>query len=245
MSKSKEKVGAAKVIADAAKLDIEFDITTAHTLITGMAERDATGKCAKTGKDEFSLRFCAFALDTLEVNLETGIPRDTIVKGFCAELDAMRPMLAAEGNPYVDMPEVKQGEETRYVWKSHGNNVKSIAKGVCEFAGLTHDAQPAIIDVREAESFTAIKKSVEQARRFGEDADKRILREAKDALREACANLISEAIKSDDAELIAELALEVEVRTDEWKADVAAQDALELEADADTETEAEAEAEAA
>jgi hypothetical protein len=129
-------------------------------------------------------------------------------------------MLAAEGNPYVDMPEVKQGEETRYVWKSHGNNVKSIAKGVCEFAGLTHDDQPAIIDVREAESFTAIKKSVEQARRFGEDADKRILREAKDALREACANLISEAIKSDDAELIAELALEVEVRTDEWKADV-------------------------
>ena len=64
--------------------------------------------------------------------------------------------------------------------------------------------------VGEAESFTEVKQAVEVARRFGEDAAVADLREAKQRLRDACKELVSAVIKSDDIELISFQAESVE-----------------------------------
>jgi len=242
------QANASKEVQAASQLDIAFDLPVAHDLLTAMDSAVSDGNTAKQDKEEASVSFCQFALSTYEQNSadtdeRSGIPRDGIVKGFTAELDAMRPMLAAEGNSFVvaTVPEDGKGD-TKYSWKGHGNNVKSIAKGVIEFTGVLHTDEdgneyPAIISAMDAESFTEIKKSVEAARAFGEDESKRLLREAKEALRESCKTLIAEVIKSEDHELIREESEVIDQLLVDWLADLEAQDALDREAKGESEQE--------
>ena len=67
--------------------------------------------------------------------------------------------------------------------------MKSIAKGVTEFYLIDHDDSPAIIDTADAESFTAIKQSVQIARQWGEDDADRDLRLAKEVYRDVEASI--------------------------------------------------------
>jgi hypothetical protein len=242
------QANASKEVQAAAEISIDFDITTAHSLLSDMDSAVSDGNTAKEAKENASVDYCQFALSTYTQNAadtdeRSGLPRDAIVKGFTAEMDAMRPMLAAEGNSFVvaTVPEDGKGD-TKYSWKGHGNNVKSIAKGVIEFTGIMHTDEdgneyPAIINPMDAESFTEIKKSVEAARAYGEDENKRLLREAKEALRESCKLLIAECIKSDDHELIREESEVVDQLLVDWVADLEAQAALDREAQSKSEGE--------
>ena len=239
--------GVSSAIQAANEQAIEFNSVVAHALLTRMADTDNAGKAAKLDRDKASLEFCQLGLETVITNhVDGNIPRDTVVKGFGLSLDAMRAMLFNEGNSFVTAKEGADGADTTYAWKGHGNNVKSIAKGVIEFAGVKHQDDDgeeidAIIDVSAAESFRSVKMSVESARRYGEDAEIAELREAKELLREVCASLISEVIKSDDVELIIAEADKVSGQLADWNGDVAAQDALSAEAEGDTEGEGQAE----
>lgn len=226
MSKT-TKAKANKTVQAASDMAIEFDRKTAHTLLNAMASADTDGKSAKDSRDNASLEFCRFAATVVGAN--KSINRETVTEGFCKHLDAMRPMLAGESNPFVDVIEA-DGKDTRYVWKGHGNNVKSIARGVTEFLGVVHkDSEggeyDALIDLNTAESFTDVKKSVEAARRYGESDDAIMLREAKEELRAQCALLITEVIKSDDYELINEQALIVAQSLEDWNTALAEQTA--------------------
>lgn len=226
MSKT-TKAKANKGTQAASDMAIDFDRKIAHTLLNAMAGADTDGKDAKDARDNASLEFCRFAAATVMAN--ESINRDTVTEGFCKHLDAMRPMLADESNPFVEVI-TADGKDARFVWKGHGNNVKSIARGVTEFLGVVHkDSEgqdyPALIDLDTAESFTDVKKSVEAARRYGESEDAVLLRESKEALRAACAELITEVIKSDDYELINEQALIVAQSLEDWNTALAEQTA--------------------
>jgi hypothetical protein len=61
---------------------------------------------------------------------------------------------------------------------------------------------PALPVIADAESFTAVKKAVESARRYGESAEKRGLREAKDAWRDMLKTYGKIVTETNDAELI-------------------------------------------
>ena len=235
MSKSKGKAvsaNASKGVQAANVTDISFDTLAAHGILTTMAEAVGSGEEAKQAKENASLAFCIFAVTTMATN--EGRDRGTITEGFTKGLDAMRQMLAAEGNRFVEIKDNGKDKEPTYSWKGHGNNVKSIAKGVTEFFGVDHTDEdgaeiPAMIDPRDAESFTEVKKSVEAARQYGEDEDKRLLREAKDALRESAKLYVSEVIKSTDIGLITDARLELEHLLSDWLADCEAQEALDTE----------------
>jgi hypothetical protein len=228
MSKSTQ-AGTSKAIADANAEAIDFDRVVAHALFADMSVGDKASKQAKADKDAASLEFCRFAASTYAVNSENDIPRDTITAGFVKHLDAMRPVLAAEGNVLVETVESKDGKgDTTFKWRGHGNNVKSIAKGVTEFIG---HADYDLIDLAEAESFTAVKKSVEANRRMNESEEARLLREAKEFLREVTAELVSTVIKSDDAELIFEQAELVGEQLNSWNDALARQNEIEAAAE--------------
>ena len=219
MSKTtKASAGPTKSQDKANQAAITFDRKIAGKLLRAMASADTDGKSAKDSRDNASLDFCRFAASVVVAN--DGINRETVTEGFCAHLDNMRPMLATEDNPFVEII-TAEGKDPRYVWKGHGNNVKSIARGVTEFLAIIHKDEegqeyPALCNLDEAKSFTEVKKSVEAARRYGEKDDARLLREAKDALRVSCAALITEVIKSDDFELIQEQALLVDQNLEDW-----------------------------
>ena len=229
--------GPAEAIAAAVKTAIDFDSVLAHSLLTRMADSTDDGKTAKADRENASLEFVQFAAVTLAVNFEAGIPRATITDGFVKHLDAMRPTLLAEGNTFVESTTNEKTGDITLAWKGHGNNVKSIAKGVCEFAisDDDDDSTPDFMIVGEAESFTEVKQAVEVARRFGEDQAVADLREAKQRLRDACKELVSAVIKSDDIELISFQAESVEEMLEVWNQDLATVAEIEAIAlDADT-----------
>ncbi len=186
---TKDKGGAADLKAQraAAITAVEFQTNTASDLLRAMAAATGDANTAKASKEEASILYCQFAADTVRNELEReGGCRDraVITEGFCKHMDALRSMLAAEGSPLVDV-KTEDGKDTRYSWKGHGANVKSIAKGVTEYVDIEVEAdQPELIDVHEAESFTDIKKSVQVCRQADEDDEARELREAKEAYRE-------------------------------------------------------------
>ena len=183
MSKSKQSADL-KAQREAAIEAVEFETLAFHTVLSDLAVAKSDQDGAAASKDELSVTFCQMAADMVQANFDAGTDcRDTITRGFTKHLDALMPTLAAEGSPLVTV-KAEDGKDTRYSWKGHGANVKSIAKGVTEFYAVEHDDAPAIINVEEAESFTAIKQSVQTARQWGEDDEAKALREAKEAYRE-------------------------------------------------------------
>ena len=183
---------------------IDFNAVQARALLNAMTAAKSDGDASATAKDEASIAFCQLAGETVSVNLTAGVTcRDTITRGFCKHMDALMPSLAAEGSPFVTVT-VAEGKDTRYSWKGHGANVKSIAKGVTEFYGVQHDDEDAIIDVAAAESFTAIKQSVQIARQWGESDADRELREAKELYRNTEAKIRKIVLGMDTAEQILE-----------------------------------------
>jgi len=221
----KVKVETSRDVMEANAEAIEFNSVRAHEIFVAMASSDTGLKSSKAARDNASLDLCKFAKATVDANSAIS-DRATIVRGFVKNLDAMRPMLAAEGSPFVEVKATEK--ETRYTWKGHGANVKSIAKGVAEYAYLDIDNAPAIVDVDSAESFTVVKKSVEAARRSDETDDARALRVAKDALRETLKEIQSFMLESDDKDLIEIATLELAEWLIKQKVARAEQDALDV-----------------
>ena len=218
------------VINAAAKLAIEFDRSEAERILTAMAEAQTNGESSKAERDNLSLEFCMLAITTREAN--ASIERDTVAKGFSAELDILLPRMAVQGSPFVEVSTDKDGNP-RYAWKGHGANVKSIAKGCAEFYQVVHTDDDgnefdALIDVSDAESFTAVKKSVEAARRYSNESDEqRELREVKEQFRDAIKTYASLVIGENDAELISLASIAVDDLADTFADDLAAQTAIE------------------
>jgi len=220
MSTSKDKGGAADLKAQraAAVLAVDFKANEAADLLRAMSQANTDSNTAKADKEEASIAFCIFAANmvTDELTRENGCrDRGVISDGFCKHMDTLRPMLAAEGSILVDV-KIEDGKDTRYSWKGHGANVKTIARGVTEFHGLDNvdTGEPMIVDPAQAESFTEIKKSVQVARQSGEDAATRELREAKEAYRETEATIrglvLGQKTAAQVIELTAELLVAVE-----------------------------------
>ena len=234
---------------------IQFDTATAADLFRRMSSGDTDSKAGKADKDNASLEFCQFAQSVVDVNtrnedgspLDSPIPRAVITEGFTKHVDSMRAMLAAEGNQFVTTVET-EGKDTVYKWKGHGNNVKSIAKGVTEYYDVLHLVETTVTDedgnetteINEvdaiiapsvADSFTVIKKAVEAARRYGEEDSASILRASKEALRDVCALLISLVIKSDDSTLIDVEAELVQLQVNDWNDSLIKQAELQAKAD--------------
>lgn len=237
MSKSKQSADL-KAQRAAAIEAVEFETLAFHTVLSDLAVAKSDQDGAAASKDELSVTFCQMAADMVQANFDAGTDcRDTITRGFTKHLDALMPTLAAEGSPLVNV-KAEDGKDTRYSWKGHGANVKSIAKGVTEFYAVDHDGAPAIINVDEAESFTAIKQSVQTARQWGEDDEAKALREAKEAYREIEATIRGEVLGRTTAH-------EVMLAVDTLRA--VAEDILLIspELDMDTDADADAIAEAA
>jgi len=204
----------------------------AHQLLTAMGKRDDESKNAKEMRDAASMAFCLFAESVAEVNDASEIPRDTIVMGFTKHLDSLRPILSKEGSPFVEATEATDTKPAGYKWKGYGNNVKSIAKGVVEFTGTVvgtdeeTDEEIMFPEVSDCDSYRKVREAVEAARRGEESEDARLLREAKEAFREACKVLQAALFASKDAELIELRTLDVETITETVNQEAAEQKAI-------------------
>jgi len=221
MSTSKDKGGAADLKAQraAAVTAVEFQTNEAADLLRDMATANSDSNTAKQDKDEASVKFCIFAAEmvTNELTREGGCrDRAVVSDGFCKHMDTLRPMLAAEGSILVDV-KTEDGKDTRYSWKGHGANVKTIARGVTEFHGLENtEGQPMIVDPSTAESFTEIKKSVQVARQSDEDDATRELREAKEGYRELESIIRGIALGQKTAAEVNAVAEDMQDLLDDW-----------------------------
>ena len=207
----KEKGGGADLKAQraAAVLAVDFQTNSATKLLRAMAVAADEGSTAKASKEEASILFCQFAADMVRTELDRdggANDRAVITEGFCKHLDTLRPMLAAEGSPLVDV-KTEDGKDTRYSWKGHGANVKSIAKGVTEFVDVEGEVE--LIDVFNADSFSDIKRSVQVCRQADEDEAARELREAKEAYREVEATIRKMVLGRKTADEVIELTTEL------------------------------------
>ena len=177
---NQDKGGAAdqKAMRAASILAVEFESNRASDLLRSMATATSDGASAKASKEEASILFCQFAASMVSNELERdGGSRDrgVITEGFCKHMDVLRPALAAEGSPLVEVKS-EDGKDTVAATVPED--------GTTEYVGIHELDTPELIDVFEADSFTDIKKSVQVCRQSGEEDAARELREAKEAYRE-------------------------------------------------------------
>lgn len=237
MSKRKDKAksaGAHEAIKAAAEQAIEFDIAATRQFMIAMSEHDQSGKTAKEARESATMALLVSCQFTYRQNADKSIPRDTIVKGYGLEFDALRMELAANGSPFVETVTTDNG--VTYKWRGYANNVKSVLKGICQFTD--HDDFTLPEASAEDVSYRDMRTAVEANRADDADEDAIALREARDILRELSKEYVSEVCKTGDTLIINDAADFIGELHAAFKADLTAQAELDAAAKATAEAEA-------